>query len=599
MATEAPAFDISNWSLVKIGPTWQTDESGRYIMPEHTLGWEIAHWCAENLVNDDGEPWRFTNEQFRFLCWFYSVDKDGRWAYTDGYLQRLKGWGKGPFAAVLCLVELVGPCRFSHWHPLTGRPVATDNPSAVVQVAAVTQDQAKQTTELLPVYMTKAFQQKYDIDYGQERTRAMGGSRKLEVLSSSPRSQEGARPTFIVMDETHHWISSNGGHKLYAVITRNRAKSKGGRSRSLQTTNAFLPGEDSIAEKTRYAYDKTVTINPKTGRPVSSFNKRLFDSLEAPSDAPLDPAIIPRILEKVRGDAIWLDIPTILAWIMDPVNSQADARRFFYNQNHSDEETLLPPKVWDPRARDGKEGREKWELKRGDEVVLGFDGARTHDATALVAIRIHDQFVVPLGIWYDGWDGAPKISGTKDEEGRFRKWEVDFELVDEAVRFAFREYKVRAFFSDYHPWQSYVDAWSNRYRETVVVKAEPDHAVRYNMGTPSHQEDIVHANERLMAAFIDGTFFHDGNLVMRRHVMCTRRKETQWGYGFTKDSRESDNHNDAWAATVLAFLAMTKYLEMGKKPKEHDGRVFMSGQSQAALTPPKHTPSRLSRVYRY
>lgn len=86
-------FDINTWQPIRIGPTWQTDEDGRFVTPKHSLGWEIALWCATHLVNDDGDPWQFTNEQFRFILWFYAVDDDGRFTYTDGYLQRLKGWG--------------------------------------------------------------------------------------------------------------------------------------------------------------------------------------------------------------------------------------------------------------------------------------------------------------------------------------------------------------------------------------------------------------------------------------------------------------------------------------------------------------------------
>ncbi|MFE9924277.1 hypothetical protein ACFYQA_22645 [Streptomyces sp. NPDC005774] len=81
-----------------LGPTWQKDAFGRWKLPEHTLGWQIAGWCAEYL---DGEgstdekrvPWKFTREQLRFLLWWYAIDEDGEFIYRTGVLQRLKGWG--------------------------------------------------------------------------------------------------------------------------------------------------------------------------------------------------------------------------------------------------------------------------------------------------------------------------------------------------------------------------------------------------------------------------------------------------------------------------------------------------------------------------
>jgi len=78
---------------VKIGPTWQTDpETGKWILPELTLGWQIAGWTSEYLLGPDSKPWKFTKEQLRFMLWWFAVDSDGRFVHRKGVLQRLKGW---------------------------------------------------------------------------------------------------------------------------------------------------------------------------------------------------------------------------------------------------------------------------------------------------------------------------------------------------------------------------------------------------------------------------------------------------------------------------------------------------------------------------
>jgi hypothetical protein len=109
-----------------IGPSWTRGPLGNFLTPEDfglkTLGWQIAAWCTAYLNGLDGGRWVFTNEQFRLLLWWYAVDEHGRFAYRKGVLQRLKGWGKDPFAAVLALVEFVGPSQFSHWAE-DGEPV--------------------------------------------------------------------------------------------------------------------------------------------------------------------------------------------------------------------------------------------------------------------------------------------------------------------------------------------------------------------------------------------------------------------------------------------------------------------------------------------
>lgn len=66
--------------------------------PEYTLAWDILKWGEENLVQPDGEtagdPFKFTDEQIRFLAWFYAVDENGKWVYRTASLRRAKGWGK-------------------------------------------------------------------------------------------------------------------------------------------------------------------------------------------------------------------------------------------------------------------------------------------------------------------------------------------------------------------------------------------------------------------------------------------------------------------------------------------------------------------------
>ena len=73
----------------KLGPTWMKDAFGRWVLPEHTLGWQIAGWTAEWLVGNDGKPWKFTPEQLRFVLWWYAVDENGEFIYRTGVLQRM------------------------------------------------------------------------------------------------------------------------------------------------------------------------------------------------------------------------------------------------------------------------------------------------------------------------------------------------------------------------------------------------------------------------------------------------------------------------------------------------------------------------------
>lgn len=84
--------------------------------PEYTLAWDILAWAEENIVMPDGEnagdPWRFTDEQIRFLAWYYAVDEHGKWVYRTASLRRAKGWGKVRCSQRSALLSTVGRVAF-------------------------------------------------------------------------------------------------------------------------------------------------------------------------------------------------------------------------------------------------------------------------------------------------------------------------------------------------------------------------------------------------------------------------------------------------------------------------------------------------------
>jgi phage terminase large subunit-like protein len=74
------------------------------------------------------------------------------------------------------------------------------------------------------------------------------------------------------------------------------------------------------------------------------------------------------------------------------------------------------------------------------------------------------------------------------------------------------------------------------------------------------------ATERLAAAIRDGQLRHNGDPTLRRHVLNTRRRPNRYGISFGKESRESPNKVDGFAAMQLADMARTDLIEKGWKP---------------------------------
>lgn len=532
---------------VKIGPTWQKDAFGRWILPEFTLGWQIAGWCAEYLQGKDGKPWKFTKEQLRFILWWYAVDRNGRFIYRKGVLQRMKGWGKDPLLAVMCLVEFVGPSRLSHFDA-EGNPVGISHPQAWVQVAAVSRDQTRNTFTLFPSLMTDHFIATYDISPGIELIRAHGGRQRLEAVTSSYRALEGGRSTFVVLNETHHWIRGNNGDKMYDTIDGNATKVN---SRYLAITNAYIPGEESVAEVMRGAYEKILE-----GRAADiGF---IYDSLEADPRVPLSGPLLPLALERVRGDAIWLIVSVIMQSIADTTFEQSRSRRRWLNQIVAEEEALHGPETWDPLRKDDEH------LAPKDEIALGFDGGKTDDATALVAIRVRDGFADPIGIW-------EKPDGPQGDG-----WEIDKEAVDRAVRDTFRTYTVVGFYADVNLWESYISDWAEDFGEELVVKSPGKNAVAWDMR--SSLKIVTRAHERLMQAIFDAKICHNGDRTLRRHVLNARRRNNNYGVSFGKESKDSPRKVDAYAALMLAHEAMNDYRTGNKKVKKPSGkRAYFMG----------------------
>lgn len=90
---ELPAVPDYQVEASYIGPTWKRDESGKFVLPERTLGWEILRWIHTYVGGKGGGPFEPTKEQKRFILWWYAIDDRGRFVYRDGVLQRIKGWG--------------------------------------------------------------------------------------------------------------------------------------------------------------------------------------------------------------------------------------------------------------------------------------------------------------------------------------------------------------------------------------------------------------------------------------------------------------------------------------------------------------------------
>lgn len=510
-------------------------------LPRFSLAPQVFDWCGRYIRQPDGPdaggPWQFTQEQRRFLFYFYAIDQSGRWLWSRAVLRRPKGWGKTPYMAAIALAELCGPVRFGGWRD--GAPLAVPVSLPLVQLAGVSLKQTDNTMSMvLAMIHESPIIDDYGLDPGLTRIYSENGG-KLEPLTASSPTAEGAKPSFVVMDETHLWKEADGGHKLAQVIRRNLGKSREGAARSVETTNAHQMGEDSVAERSFNAWVSQVAAAEQgNGRQTI-----LYDSREAPADTDLrDDASLSAGLTFVYGDSRWVDFPRIKDEVWDPSTPPSEARRFYLNQSVVAEDAWVRPDEWDRLA-------EPQQVDPDTAIALGFDGSKSDDNTALVACRINDGYIWPLLII------DPKRYGG----------EVPRPMVQYAVERAFETFDVVAFLADVAEFQSYIDTWNERWGEQLCVRSSPKHAIAFEMrGNKLATAQMI---EAMYDAIVERQFRHDGNPVLAQHVKNARRRPGPAGMNIGKESAESPNKIDAAVAAALARKARQDYLALPESKK--------------------------------
>lgn len=491
--------------------TWPDKVPG----PTRTLGWAVLGWTAEYLRQPDGpragEPWEFTPEQARIVLRWYEIDAKGRFVHRRGVLRRMKGWGKDPFLGALAAVELCGPCRFGGWGS-NRRPLAIQHSAPWVQVAAVNQDQTRNTMTLFPGLFSPEAIEEYRVDLGKQIIYARGNGR-IEAVTSSPRALEGGRPSLVIANETHHWLASNDGVGMAQAIQRNLAKSRDGAARVMEITNAHLPDEGSAAEATYEAWRKD-----------GSLAGVYYDSLEAPALQDLsDTPALRRALLAARGDSDWVDVERLIEEIQDPVTPEHISRRFYLNQvTEAKPASWLPDGAWDACAEPGA-------IPAGETVTLGFDGSFNHDSTALVVCSVGESPHLDVVACWE----RPADARTRDE------WLVPVLDVEDAIRDACRRWQVVELVCDPARWA----------RTYQVLADEGLPVVEY----PQSASRMVPATQRFYEAVLNKTLTHSGDVRLARHIgNCVIRTDSR-GSRLSKPSQKSLRKIDLAVAAVMAL----------------------------------------------
>ncbi|MFD3815032.1 Terminase [Streptomyces rubiginosohelvolus] len=510
-----------------------------------------------------GEPIEIDDEFYEFIVKLYRIDPGtGKRKVRRAFLSRAKGRAKSELAGMLVCAEALADVRFDGWDA-NGEPVGRPVRSPYIRCLATEEGQSGNTYDNVSTMLEFLVEHHGDdfpgIDIGksaQTSSRIVLHQQRGEITPSTASSaaKDGGKESFAVFDETHLYVLPEL-RRMHSTVRRNLRKRLAAEPWCLETSTMYEPGQDSVAEAT-HTYYKAIKEGKVRDADAAGL---LFDHRQAPDGTDLaDRDQLLAGLKAAYGPAAeWMDLDGIISEIWDPQSAASDSRRYWLNQPVAAEDALLDPAEWPLCASPLR-------LEDGDDVVLGFDGGKTDDATALIAMRVSDRLVHPLGIWErpDGPVG--------------KNWEVDRKQVSDMVAHAFGRWQVRAFFADVKLWESYIDEWADTYRDELVVRASPKAAVGWDMR--GRQQELTLATEALVQAIRDGKLPHTDHPTLNRHVGNARRRPNRWGVSFGKESRESPKKVDGFAAMQLADMARRALLASPdwakrQKKRQRTGRV--------------------------
>lgn len=531
-----------------------------------TLGWYAIDWI-EAMFSKPGAgeyvPYELYEEMKTFLLNFYAIDpRRSKQRYNRGVLSRPRGWGKSPNIGVMLMLEGLGDVVFDGWDA-DGQPVGKPWSAVTlptISLTAVSEMQCDNTWDpLKDMLEVSPLMEYYDGVVPQSKEILLPRG-KIQKLTASASSAKGRGSVFAAMDQTESWVSSNGGKKLYNVVSSNVAKMGG---RYIETPNAFYHGEDSVAEGS-YNYWRMA----QEGRLRAP--RLYYDHREAPADYDIED--YDQLIEALRvsyGDASadhrgcvihyppcepgHKDIEILADTVMDPNKEEADVRADFLNQVVSAADAWLQHDEI-MRIVDGAR-----EVSLSEPIVLGFDGSRGRvrgkaDATALVGLTVIDGHFFQLGLWEEEF-----TSGVVQDPNS--KWTAPVNEVIDRIKTVMNTYNVVGFFADPSGWEIQIADLESEFGYDLQVKATGTKPIAV---FPRGKGAAIHENvEQLRRAIVNRECTLDGASGMMRHLEAARRRSKKGGYLLYKETPQSMHKIDMAYAAVMAWMARVAAIRAG------------------------------------
>ena len=489
--------------------------SDDYIVNFPTL-WVSIDWVESHCVIPDGfskgSPYTLSSWQLWYYANHYRVRANakvpagaravGAPAFFNRRSQVVmpQKAGKGPLTASQCCLEAAGPALFSGWAKggeqykcsdhecqcgwtytyMPGEAMAIPWPTPLIQLTAYSKEQTDNVYSALKPMIESGPLDSVIPSVGEEFARLPGGGR-IDTVTSSNMSRLGQRVTFVPQDEVGLWLPTN---KMVKVADTQRRGAAGMQGRVSETTNAWDPSEDSVAQRTHAASlvrDDIFRLHPMAPANLSFGNKQ--ERM--------------RILRYVYEGCAWVDLPTVNSeaeeiMILDP----GQAERFYGNRIVAGlgawlKEDLLD-KYIDAAAI----------VPLGTSISVGFDGSDTDDWTALRCETSYGHRFTPTY----GPNNRPAYWNPAEWGGMVPRGEVTA-AVDE-IR---QKYRIRRMYCDPRDWRTEIAEWALILGEEVCMEWSTYRIDAMYLALKRYKNDLARGRNTL-----------DGDPVAKQHLLNAR-----------------------------------------------------------------------------
>lgn len=519
-----------------------------------TLGPQVAEFIETELVfgpgSLQGQPARLDDEKRALLYRVYEVYPQGhrleaRRRFQRAGIELRKGVAKTEFAAWVCAAELHpnGPVRCDGFDA-SGNPVGRPVESPYIPMMAVTEEQVEELAYGVLKFILENCPDGdlFDISKDQIVRRGWNGTADgmAVAVSNAPGSRDGARTTFQHFDEPHRLFMPRM-RDAHETMLQNMPKRPLEDPWTLYTSTAGAPGQRSIEEDVRAeaeAIEKGDNDDPSlfffarwAGQEhddLSTVEKRI--AAVADATGPIGEWGVGQF-ERIAKDYDRIGI------------DRAYWERVWLNRwRKSGSQAFDMNKVDDLKTEQS--------IPNGAFITVGFDGARYHDATAVVITEIES--------------GRQELVGCWERDPLNPDWEVPENEVTDLIDDIMSRYEVWKMYCDPPYWIDTVARWCAQY---------PNRVMEWATKHPGKMTDALRAYTEAIDGGLVGYCVNRLHAKLREHLGHAARNELprlddrgQPLWILKKQDGRRDDKFDAAMAAVLSWQACIDARRSGAQP---------------------------------